>query len=98
MEIAPLRTWLHDDHPRSHAEEAGMLQPGDDTRLLIASIAPADRPMIRADFASTEPVGYLTVPLGPTRERKLKLYLASGYKHVPRTPGYEKQFEGHAEE
>lgn len=98
MQIAPLRTWLHGEHPRSHAEEAGMLQPGDDTRLLIASIAPADRPMIRADFASTEPVGYLIVPLGPTRERKLKLYLASGYKHVPRTPGYEDQFAGHPEE
>ncbi|RYZ14166.1 MAG: glycosyltransferase family 39 protein [Alphaproteobacteria bacterium] len=96
--FAPLRTWLHDSHPRSHAEEAGMLQPGDDTRLLIASIAPADRPMIRADFASTEPVGYLTIPLGPTRARKLKLYLASGYKQAPRVPGYEKQFEGRAEE
>ena len=88
-DIAPVRTWLRGDHPRSHAEEAGHLQPGDDVKVLVASGAGGNRQMIRKDFTTMEELGYLSIPLGPTRERKFKLYAASGYHHQPRTPEFE---------
>lgn len=97
-EMAPVRMWLRGDHARSHADEAGMMKPGDDTRILIASGAAGNRPMIREDFASIEPIGYLTIPLGPTRERKFKLYVASGYNHVPRTQEFETRHSNDEEE
>lgn len=96
--MAPVRMWLRGDHPRSHADEAGVMKPGDDTRMLIVSGAGGNRPMIREDFTSMEEIGYLSIPLGPTRERKLKLYVASGYHHVPRTPEFEAKHRGQVEE
>ena len=91
-DIVPVRTWLRGDHPRSHAEEAGAIQPGDDRKILIASGAGGNRVMIRQDFASIEEIGYISIPLGPTRERKFKLYVASGYHHVPRTAEFETKY------
>ncbi|HOZ27593.1 MAG TPA: glycosyltransferase family 39 protein [Hyphomonadaceae bacterium] len=91
-DIKPVRTWLRGDHARSHAEEAGAIQPGEDARILIASGAGGNRPMIRQDFTTIEEIGYLSIPLGPTRERKFKLYVASGYHHTPRTPEFEAKY------
>lgn len=91
-DIVPVRTWLRGDHPRSHAEEAGAIQPGDDRKILIASGAGGNRVMIRQDFTSIEEIGYISIPLGPTRERKFKLYVASGYHHVPRTAEFETKY------
>ena len=92
VDMVPVRTWLRGDRARSHAEEAGAIQPGDDVKILIASGAGGNRPMIRRDFTTIEEIGYLTIPLGPTRERKFKLYVASGYLHVPRTPEFEAKY------
>jgi 4-amino-4-deoxy-L-arabinose transferase-like glycosyltransferase len=89
MTLPPVRAWRRGDHPRSHAEEAGTMLPGEDARVLVASYVPDFQPRIRADFASMEPVGALIVPLGPRRQRVLQLYLASGYHPLPRTPEYE---------
>lgn len=89
MDLPPLRAWRRLDSPRSHAEEAGVLLPGDDRLVLVASAREDFRPRIRADFASIEAIGTLEVPLGPSRTRRLKLYLASGYQPLPRTPEYE---------
>jgi 4-amino-4-deoxy-L-arabinose transferase-like glycosyltransferase len=86
------------DAPHSHAEEAGAMQPGEDIRVLVASLKPDFRPRIRADFQSIEPVGEIVTPLGPGRERRLKLYLASGYKPLPRTPDYEAAYAGKRED
>ena len=90
--LPPVRSWWLRDHPRSHAEEAGAMQPGEDARVIIASLRGDYRPRIRADFDSVEPLGYLTVPLGPKKTRVLKLYLASGYHPLPRTPEYEAKY------
>jgi hypothetical protein len=92
MNLPPLRAWRRGDTPRSHAEEAGVLQPGEDTRALVVSISKDFRPKIRADFDAIEQIGYLRVPLGPKHIRELKLYLASGYKPLPRTPEFEAKY------
>jgi hypothetical protein len=98
MTLPPIRAWRRGDHPRSHAEEAGALQPGEDARVLVASVRSDFRPRIRADFSSIEPVGTLTIPLGPKRSRVLKLYLASGYHPLSRTAEYEVKYADQREE
>jgi hypothetical protein len=96
--LPPIRAWRRTDHPRSHAEEAGAMQPGEDARVIIASVRPDFRPRIRADFDAVEPLGTLTVPLGPKRTRELKLYIGSGYRPLPRTVEYEAKFAGQKED
>jgi hypothetical protein len=91
--LPPIRAWQRNDHPRSHAEEEGIMRPGDDRNALIASLHDWFRPMIRADFKSIRELGYATIPLGPKRERKLKLFEGSGYDRQLRTPEFEKKFE-----
>ena len=98
MNLPPVRAWRRGDHPRSHAEEAGAMLPGEDRRVLVASLVPEFRPMIRADFDAIEPVSTLTVPLGPKKTRVLKLYLASGYHPLPRTAEHEAKFRGQRED
>jgi len=85
LELPPLRTWRRLDEPRSHAEEAGALQPGEDRRILIASVRPDFLPIMRGDFMRFESVGALTVPLGGGQERRFALYLAEGYEPKPRS-------------
>jgi 4-amino-4-deoxy-L-arabinose transferase-like glycosyltransferase len=96
--LPPVRAWRRGADAHSHAEEAGQMQPGEDRRVLIASIRADFRPRIRADFDTIESLGTLTVPLGSHKERVLKLYLASGYHPLPRTAEYEARFEGQSEE
>lgn len=98
MPLPPIRAWRRTDHPRSHAEEAGAMLPGEDARVIIASVRADFRPRIRADFDAIEPLGTLTVPLGPKRSRELKLYLASGYHPLRRTAEYEARFAGQQED
>lgn len=88
LAMPPIRAWPAGPTPRSHAEEAGRIRPGDDARMLIASTNESMRPMIRADFAKIEEIGYLDIPLTAKRNRRFKLYLASTYHQVPRTPEF----------
>ena len=90
LDMPPIRAWQRGPTPRSHAEEAGKMLPGDDRKLLIASISPGLRMMLRDDFAKIEPIGYVDVKITPKRDRRLKLYLASGYHQHERTPEFEK--------
>lgn len=93
IEMPPLRAWQRGPTPRSHAEEEGMLRPGEDRAVLIASGSESLRPIIRADFASIRELGYLDIPLTPKRDRRLKLFLASGYSQAPRTPAFEAEYK-----
>ncbi len=93
LDMPPIRAWQRGPTPRSHAEEAGKMMEGDDRKLLIASISPGLRMMLRDDFAKIEPIGYVDVKLTPKRDRRLKLYLASGYHQHERTPEFEKQHQ-----
>jgi asparagine N-glycosylation enzyme membrane subunit Stt3 len=92
MDLPPLRSWRRGDHPRSHAEEAGMMQPGEDARVLVASWRADYRPRVRADFQTSERIADIAIPVGPTKRRPLRLYIASGYHPLPRTPEYEAKF------
>ena len=92
LDIPALRSWRRTDHPRSHAEEAGTMQPGEDERVLVVSLRADYRPRVRADFETSERIADLAVPMGPTKRRLLRLYLASGYHPLPRTPEYEAKF------
>lgn len=98
MDMPPLRAWQSGAHPRSHAEEAGKLLPGEDTRVLIATVGDSARPIIREDFKSIEVLGYIDIKLTPKRDRRFKLYLASGYSQAPRTPEFEKAHANMSEE
>lgn len=89
--LPPIRAWQRGDHPRSHAEEDGIMRAGDDRNALIASLHDKFRPMIRVDFRSIRDLGYATIPLGPKRERKLKLFQGSGYDRQLRTPAFEEK-------
>lgn len=89
QDMPPVRTWQRGATPRSHAEEEGRIQPGEDARVLVASGGQGYRAMIRQDFTKIEELGYVDIALGPTRERRLKLYLASGYRPAERTAEFE---------
>jgi 4-amino-4-deoxy-L-arabinose transferase-like glycosyltransferase len=97
LPMPPIRAWRRLDQPRSYAEQAGTMQPGEDARVLVVSSVPDFRAMIRADFTSIEPAGDLVIPLGTKRQRVLKLYLASGYHPQPRTKAFEAKYSGGAE-
>ena len=49
--LPPIRAWQRGDTPRSHAEEAGKMRPGEDSRVLVASYVAWFRPQIRAHLA-----------------------------------------------
>ena len=97
LDMPPVRAWQRGPTPRSHAEEVGKLRAGEDGAILVVSISPGLRMMIREDFAKIEPIGYLDIPITPKRKRHLKLYLASGYHQAPRTPEFEEKHR-HTEE
>jgi hypothetical protein len=69
------------------------MRAGDDSNILIASLHDWFRPMLRADYRSIKEQGYVTIPLGPKRERTFKLFLGSGYDHQPRTPEFETKYD-----
>ena len=98
LDMPPIRVWQRGPTPRSHAEEEGKIRPGEDTAILIASQSPSLRPIIRADFASIRELGYVDVPLTPKRDRRFKLYLASGYSQAPRTAEFEASIKDKREE
>ncbi len=98
LAMPPVRVWQRGPTPRSHAEEEGMIRPGEDTAVLIASQTPDLRPKIRADFKSMTELGYVDIPLTAKRNRRFKLYLASGYAQAPRTPEFEAEMDKLTEE
>lgn len=98
LDMPPIRAWQRGPTPRSHAEEEGKVRPGEDSAILVASISTDLRAMIRADFTTIEPIGYVDVPLTPKRNRHLKLYLASGYHQAERTPEFEASMKDRPEE
>lgn len=97
----PLISWRRNPGVKSFAERQPLSDDIDD-RVLVASDRPGFRPRIRADFAQFEHVGTLIVPLGARAngcpiERRLELYLGSGYEPLPRNAAWEAQFEGVSE-
>ena len=79
----PLRTWRVEDGAKSFAEEF-TLQPGEDGRVLIASVRPSYRERMAGDFETFTPAGEIVIPLGGGKVRRFELFLASGFDPVPR--------------
>jgi hypothetical protein len=74
----PLKMWLRDARPFSHAEATAPLKPGPGPFLIVNAI-PQSLDMLREDFEGFEPRGHATVFLGGGKTRKLDLYQASAY-------------------
>ncbi|MEP7210676.1 MAG: glycosyltransferase family 39 protein [Alphaproteobacteria bacterium] len=98
LALPPIRAWRRGDKPKSYAEEAGIMRPGEDAKVLIVSKVPDFRRMIGADFTMLEPLQDLVIPLGPKRKLTLKLYLGAGYHPQPRTPEFEARYAGKPED
>jgi len=97
----PLISWRRYGVPKSFSE-AQPLAPPFDQRVLVASLHPGMRPMMRSEFRSFEPAGEIAVPLGRRANgcpltRTFELYIASGYQPQARTPEWEARFEGKSE-
>ena len=95
--LPPVRAWRRGAIAHSHAEQEGQIRTGEDVRVLVASGSEWLRVMIRQDFRMIQDIGYLSVPIGPQRERRLKLYLASGYAPAERTQAFESRFASQRE-
>lgn len=98
--LPPVRQWTHAAEPRSFAEEAGRLQPGEDSRVLIVSQRDDFRPKIRGDFKSMVRLHVISIPIDrkPSHNREALLYIASGYSQAPRDPDFDKRHQGMSEE
>jgi len=97
----PLLSWRRYGAAKSFSE-AVPLEPPFDERVLVASIHPGMRPMLRSEFETFEPAGEITIPLGRRSNgcplvRTFRLYVASGYHPQAHDAAWEAQFEGQTE-
>jgi hypothetical protein len=97
----PLLSWRRYGVPKSFSE-AQPLVPPLDQRVLVASIHPGMRPMLRSEFETFEPVGEVSVPLGKRSNgcplsRTFVLYVASGYHPQEHDAAWEAKFSGQTE-
>lgn len=93
----PLISWRRYGVPKSFAETQPMTD-AIDARVLVASLHPKFRPMMRDDFATFEDIGQIEVPLGRRSNgcpltRRFRLYLASGHDAAARTPEWDASFK-----
>ncbi|MEM9054414.1 MAG: glycosyltransferase family 39 protein [Pseudomonadota bacterium] len=93
----PLIMWRYNPGPKSYSEAIDLADL-DSSRVLVASYRSHLRPRMKADFASWAPDGFVGVDLGhrsngcPLR-RELRLYTASDYQPLERTPDWLLQFK-----
>jgi hypothetical protein len=97
----PLISWRRYAGPKSFAERA-TLEDGNDDRVLVASMHPRLRPMLRDDFVTFEPAGQIRIDLGRRGNgcpitRVFRLYVATGFAPPERTPDRSIAFEGRDE-
>ena len=97
----PLIAWRYNPGIKSFSETE-MLTDADDDNVLIASYRPNRRPRIRADFNSFDYLRDLSVALGQRSngcpiERRLALYLGSGFEPLPRDAAWLEAYDGMVE-
>ena len=97
----PLISWRRYGVPKSFAETQPMTD-AIDQRILVASLHPKFRPMMRDDFVTFEDIGQIEIPLGRRSNgcpltRRFRLYLASGHTPSERTPEWDASFKGQDE-
>lgn len=95
--LPPVIGWRRHEGAKSYSEERP-LTARIDGRVLVASVRKDFRPRMRADFSTFEDAGEISIPLGGGKQRRLRLYLASGYDPLERTQEWEQRFEGRSEE
>ncbi|KJS35538.1 MAG: hypothetical protein VR74_16360 [Hyphomonas sp. BRH_c22] len=97
----PLLSWRRYGVPKSFSESAPLEPPLDET-VLVVSLHPAMRPMLRSDFTTFESVGEIEIPLGTRRNgcpitRQFHLYLASGFAPERHDAAWEARHKGQSE-
>lgn len=97
----PLLSWRRYGVAKSFSESEAMAPPLD-RRVLVASIHPGMRPLMRSEFESFEPYGEISIPLGRRSNgcpltRTFQLYIASGFHPQAHDAAWEAQFEGRSE-
>ena len=97
----PLLSWRRYGAAKSFSE-ARPLAPPLDRRVLVASIHPGMRPMLRSEFETFEPYGEISIPLGKRSNgcplaRTFQLYIASGFHPQAHDAAWEAQFDGETE-
>lgn len=97
----PLLSWRRYGVPKSFSETQPLAAPLDQ-RVLVASLHPGMRPMLRSEFETFEPAGEISVPLGKRSNgcplsRTFVLYVASGYKPQVHDAAWEAQFDSKTE-
>lgn len=93
----PLIMWRYNPGPKSFAERIDLADI-DHSRVLVASYRSNLRPPIKADFATWQAEGAISVDLGHRSngcpiQRELRLYLASNYDAPPRTTEWTQAFK-----
>lgn len=93
----PVIAWRRHEGAKSYSEEDELIPPLDE-RVLVASVRKDFRPRMRADFDTFTSAGTIEIPLGGGKTRRMKLYLASGFDPLARTPEWDARFEGLSED
>ena len=97
----PLLSWRRYGEAKSFSEAVPMEAPMD-RRVLVVSIHPGMRPLLRSEFETFEPAGEISIPLGRRSNgcpltRTFQLYVASGFHPQAHDAAWEAQFEGETE-
>ena len=97
----PLLSWRRYGVPKSFSESQPLTTPLDE-RVLVVSIHPGMRPMLRSEFQSFEHAGEISIPLGKRSNgcplsRTFVLYVASGFDPQVHDQAWEDRFEGQTE-
>lgn len=87
----PLAMWLRFSGPVNHAENVWPLEDGHADWVLIVSHKPLEVVRMRADFATFESAGAISIPLDGEKTREFTLWRARGYERVTRDEAYEIQ-------
>ena len=93
----PVYNWRRYGGIKSFAD-TGLLTDETDDIVLVASIRKRFRPRIRSDFQQMEEIGYMSIPLGGGKERRFKLYRASGFQPQERSQDWEDRFRDQTED
>lgn len=97
----PLLSWRRYGVAKSFSESAPLEAPLDET-VLVVSLHPKMRPMLRSDFTYFESAGEIEIPLGTRRNgcaitRRFHLYAASGFAPERHDEAWEARHKGRSE-
>ncbi|WP_297510499.1 glycosyltransferase family 39 protein [uncultured Caulobacter sp.] len=82
----PLKMWVHEAHPQNQAETEAPLTAAFGRRALIVSLEGGYRPEIEQDFQHSGDLQIARVRLDRKRTRRIDLFIAEGFRPLPRDP------------